>query len=83
VATNLAQPAKRFQYSEGDIPGFRTKTRRVRSSAPNPARRATSSTPPISLLSFPCVFGVTGYRACAIFFRSITSRCSARNSKVS
>ena len=42
---------KRLLYSEGDTPRWRMKARRMRSSSPNPARRATSTTPPISLLS--------------------------------
>src|SRR5260370_37810204 len=45
------QPAKRFRYSEGDIPRWRMNARRIRSSSPNPARRATSTTPLLSLLS--------------------------------
>jgi DHA2 family multidrug resistance protein len=46
-----AQPANRLRYSDGDTPRWRIKARRIRSSSPNPARFATSTTPPISRLS--------------------------------
>ena len=45
------QPEKRLRYSEGDMPRCRMNARRIRSSSPKPARRATSTTPRISPLS--------------------------------